>query len=88
MKTLQRLYEFFFHRWKSEVIEEGRDNFSRAKTTEEWFASPYPYYQRDGKGNIKYIRDDGLVKYSRSFIKYKLTNKFDGSVKIKKKYID
>lgn len=56
MKTLYRIYEFLFDRWKSEIIEQGLHKFTGG--------------------------------YHRDYVKYKLVNKFDGSIKIVMKYLN
>lgn len=64
---LCRLYEFFFSRWKKEVIKQGRES---------WFHKSAVTGLQLG------------ASYQRDFIDYKYTNKFDGSTKIKRKYLN
>lgn len=65
---MKRLFEFFFSRWKKEVIETGTDTyFLRSKIT-----------------GMQIPNSDFL----REWVKYKYTNKFDGSEKIKKVYLN
>ena len=67
MKSLfEYIYNFFFNRWTSTVIEEGRETWVAAHN----------------------ITGYETRRYDRDFIKYKLTNKFDKSEKIKKVYLD
>lgn len=63
--TAYRLYEFFFSRWKKEVVKQGKETWNRY--------SPMGFHQ---------------FSYTRDFIDYKYTNKFDGSIKIKRKYLN
>ena len=64
MKTLYRIYEFLFDRWKWELVEKGR-------------ITKHIYFHKD---KIPH-------KITQTFI-YKLTNKFDGSIKYKSKIIE
>ena len=62
---MYRIWEFFFSRWKKEIIKRG---------SETWI-SRHPYLR------------DLDTKFSRDYVEYKLTNKFDGSQKIKRVYL-
>ncbi len=66
MRELYRIYEFFFKRWKEEILEQG---------SEPWFRSI----------NGRRIPSS---EYSRNYVVYKLTNKFDSSEKIRKEYLN
>lgn len=67
MKTLYRLYEFLFDRWKITIEQQGIENRVKAFSTG--------------------ISIPGS-EFIRSFIDYKYTNKFDGSEKIVRKYLN
>jgi len=67
---MKRLYEFFFSRWKREIVDRGDESWEtrwRNMTT----------------GDVV-----STHAYTRSFVDYKYTNKFDGSTKIKRKYLN
>lgn len=83
--TFNSVYQFFFERWTVEIIEQGKETFKRPKTLQEsaaslssytkWFETPE---EADKRNNVSYTKD---------YVKYKYTNKYDGSVKIKKVYL-
>lgn len=68
--TLYRIFEFFFSRWRKEVVDRGN---------EIWSSTPIV-------GGIPIVTQ--ATRYSRDWIDYKYTNKFDGSTKIKRKYLN
>lgn len=78
------LYKFFFERWKWEVVEEGNDKFKRAQTPREFITTSR---YRTSWSKIE-DKDEGYVIFYRKYVKYKLTNQYTGSVKMKKVYLD
>lgn len=69
---LYRLYEFLFDRWTVSILEE---------IVEDWGYIPAGVYKCEQIPSI-------IVKYKRTRVKYKLTHKFNGSEKIKIKYLN
>ena len=66
MKTLYRIYEFFFDRWKIEIVKRGNETW-------QLFMGSIPIPNSN---------------YGRDYVDYKCKNKFDGSEKIVRKYLN
>lgn len=63
---LYRTYEFFFDRWKKEIVGRGNENWTKTNSVTGFL----------------------IKKYNRDYVDYKFTNKFDGSTKITREYLN
>ena len=77
MKIINKIYEFFFERWKIEVSEIKEETWSRRLYNLQRILS-------DPETN-EY--KTGFTQFKRTFVIYTYRNKFDGSIKIKKVYL-
>lgn len=71
MRTLYRIWEFFFDRWKIEFVEEVKENWIKRVVH-------YPTGIEVPNSQREYVKTIHVYRY---------TNKFDGSVKMVRKEV-